>query len=77
MPPENGRSRPSRRLHRLATAVESTTLHELPMAFEWAPCPLHSAIAPSVIVTSSTPAWCIGDGEMIPGHWLDGEQVVA
>ena len=57
MPPD-GRSRPARRLHRDATDVESTTLHKLPMAFEWLPCPDHPHLGVSILVSNTFSPLC-------------------
>ena len=50
-------------------------LAELPMAFEWRRCPVHPALAVSVIVIANAGPWCVGADE-VNGHWVD-EQVTA
>ena len=75
MPPD-GRSRPAQAAPPNATDVESITLRELPMAFQWSTCPRHAFLRVSVILIADAPPWCVGAAE-VHGHWVDSEQVAA
>lgn len=58
MPPD-GRSRPGQAAPpNTTTDVESSTLHELPMAFSWSRCPVHPFLGVSVLVVNGFAPVC-------------------
>lgn len=62
MPPDNERRRPYDKAAPLTTERRNRST-----TFAWRVCPEHRWLGVSVIDSD----WCVGDGEGIPGHWVD------
>lgn len=39
--------------------------------FAWHRCPEHSDLVLSVLDVEDCQPWCVGDGDTVPGHWID------
>jgi len=39
--------------------------------FAWRRCSEHPVLAISVLVIAGVSPWCIGDGDLIRGHWAE------